>query len=175
MKGNRILDIGCGLGRDSLYFASKGFEVTATDIVADFLPPVKNRDNSIKVAVMDMTRPSFAGGSFDAVYSFASFLHIPHELSLETLAGFRAMLKPEGLLFINHLQSRKGFVSYQVDDLLIENNPAFCYCHDTQKLQELVINSGFKNSLVFHVDQKQKSSKVRKKYQLEPYQILAFA
>ena len=30
-KGNTILDLGCGSGRDSLYFKSKGYKVTALD------------------------------------------------------------------------------------------------------------------------------------------------
>ena len=30
-KGSHILDFGCGLGRDTKYFLSQGFQVTATD------------------------------------------------------------------------------------------------------------------------------------------------
>src|SRR5262249_61919566 len=31
----RVLDLGCGEGRDSVYFASRGFEVTGLDVSAD--------------------------------------------------------------------------------------------------------------------------------------------
>jgi len=33
----RVLDLGCGEGRDSVYFASRGFEVTGLDVSADAL------------------------------------------------------------------------------------------------------------------------------------------
>ena len=32
--GRRVLDIGCGMGRHTVYLAARGFEVTATDNAA---------------------------------------------------------------------------------------------------------------------------------------------
>ncbi len=174
LPGKTIIDIGCGLGRDSLYFASRGCGVTATDIVADFLPLIKRKNDSVSVAAMDMTRPSFGAACFDAAYLFASFLHVPRELSLATLAGLRSMLRPGGLLFINHLCSTKGYTSYLVNDLLIDDNPAFCYCHGQEEMAGLLSRAGFGRSLFFHHGQKRKPSPVREQYGLRPYQVLSF-
>src|SRR5512141_1074707 len=33
-RGGRILDLGCGEGRDSVYFASHGFDVTGLEVSA---------------------------------------------------------------------------------------------------------------------------------------------
>ena len=49
--GKKILDIGCGLGRDSLFFASRGYDVTATDIVDGFLPGIRENNPEVRVAV----------------------------------------------------------------------------------------------------------------------------
>lgn len=173
LNGSRILDAGCGPGRDSLYFAGRGMSVTACDTVAAFLPGIRSAEPSIETAVMDMTRPCFSGETFDGIYLFASFLHIPHELSLKTLAGFYAMLRPGGLLFMHHVRSEKGYRSYRVDNLLIDDNPAFCFCHDESELTVLAVDAGFRHCSISHLDPLRKPSAVREHYGLAAYQFIA--
>ena len=37
LKGRKILDVGCGPGRDSEYFSERGLEVTGIDLSRNFL------------------------------------------------------------------------------------------------------------------------------------------
>jgi SAM-dependent methyltransferase len=39
----RVLDLGCGYGRDSLYFAQQGFEVVALDFSPAAIAMLQNR------------------------------------------------------------------------------------------------------------------------------------
>lgn len=81
MKNNgikKILELGCGQGRDCLFFASKGLEVTALDYsniaVKDLLEKSKQKNISIDVHVYDGKKPlQFDNGVFDAVYSHMFF------------------------------------------------------------------------------------------------------
>lgn len=134
LKGRRVLDAGCGLGLDSLAFASCGLEVTAGDIVPAFLAGIQSMAQEIRPVAMDITAPCFRDESFDGIYLCASFLHVPHDLSGPTISDFAKILAPGGILFIGHVSSEKGLSGYQVDDLLIQNNPALCFCHPPQEL-----------------------------------------
>lgn len=37
LKGKKILDIGCGPGRDAKYFSEQGLEVTGIDLTSNFV------------------------------------------------------------------------------------------------------------------------------------------
>jgi SAM-dependent methyltransferase len=71
-KRSKILELGCGVGRDAIFFASKNHIVIATD----FSEVVIKRDaqifhdSSVNFQVLDMSQTfPFEGGSFDVVYA----------------------------------------------------------------------------------------------------------
>ncbi len=174
LNGSRVLDVGCGLGRDSLFFQSNGLDVYAADLVTGFLSNIRRSNTSVRAFAMDVTTPCIADSVFDGIFAFASFLHVPRPMSLETLKAYRSMLKPGGILFLYHVASRKGFGTYKVDNLLIENNPAFCTCHDEDELTGLITGAGFASSEIIHLTKIDKPSETAVKYGLEPYQVLAW-
>ncbi len=50
LKGNeRILDLACGFGGDSLSFASKGFDVTGIDITDEYIIDAKKEAQKNKI------------------------------------------------------------------------------------------------------------------------------
>lgn len=67
----RILDIGCGQGRDALHLASKGLQVTAIDIsptaVNDLLKEARQAGLAIDAQERDMD--DLPAGPFDAIFS----------------------------------------------------------------------------------------------------------
>ncbi len=134
LRGNRVLDIGCGLGLDTAAFAAAGLHVVAADIVVEFLEIVKRRASAASVVAVDMTALCFRANSFDGIYGLASFLHVPRDLAPAVLVGFARMLTPGGILFLHHVEAADGRTGYQVDDLLIKDNPAFCFCHPREEL-----------------------------------------
>jgi SAM-dependent methyltransferase len=93
----RILDLGCGSGRDSRYFAEKGYEVVAADP-----SPVmcqKTREIAgvpvITVSAEEMTFRE----EFDAIWACASLLHVPREKMPEAFYRIRQALRPEGICY----------------------------------------------------------------------------
>lgn len=77
MKINRVrkvLELGAGHGRDSIFFASNGIDVTALDyssVGVDVINELaRQRKLNIQARVFDVREPlSFPDGTFDAVYS----------------------------------------------------------------------------------------------------------
>ncbi len=118
----RVLDAGCGSGRNLVYFLRGGFDVCGVDIspnaiaqvrslartLAPYLPEENFRQESVE-------RMSFADASFDAVLSSA-VLHFARD-ETHWLAMMREMwrvLKPGGIFFSRLASSDgvEGFVEH---------------------------------------------------------------
>ena len=78
VRGLRILDIGCGLGEASVFFANLGADVTAVDISPAAIAKTKElaQYHNVKITaiVSSGERLPFDGNSFDIVYA-GSMLH----------------------------------------------------------------------------------------------------
>ncbi len=100
VTGKRILDVGCGPGRDAKYFSLANFEVFGIDLSRNLLDLAQRNAPSATFRLMDMRKLDFPPGFFDGIWAAASVLHIPKKDALSTLRGFRIILKSEGLLYI---------------------------------------------------------------------------
>lgn len=105
LRGKKVLDIGCGSGRDSKYFLEKGLKVTGIDYSRTFINIASKKVPNAKFLQMDMRKLEFPGNSFDGVWAEASFLHIPKNQARKTLIGIKRILKKDGLL---HISVKKG-------------------------------------------------------------------
>lgn len=99
----RVLDVSCGIGTQSLALASRGFQVTASDLSPDVVArarrEAKARDLEIKFSVCDMREAHLKhGGGFEVVLCAGNSL--PHLLSddeiLIALESMYACLDPGG-------------------------------------------------------------------------------
>lgn len=101
VPGRKVLEIGCGPGYDAQYFSGHGLTVTAIDLSSGFVAMARKRAPLARVLKMDMRKLKFPARQFDGIWAMASFLHLPKQDGPPTLAGFRRVLKPGGLLFIS--------------------------------------------------------------------------
>jgi SAM-dependent methyltransferase len=98
----KLLEIGCGIGVDSIQLAKCGFDVTAIDLTENALAIAKNyaalRNVSIDFRLGNAESLEFEDASFDAVYSFGVLHHTP---DIETsVAEVHRVLKPGGKAYI---------------------------------------------------------------------------
>lgn len=95
--GCKILDLGCGSGRDSAYFASMGFDVTAVDGSEELCKRVKT-NYGIEAICVKFEDLSFKD-EFDAVWACASLLHVKKADIPNVMSKVSAALKPGGILY----------------------------------------------------------------------------
>ncbi len=95
--GDSILDLGCGTGRDSRYFLSKGFNVTAVDGSEEMCRIArKNTHLPVKKLLFEDLRYE---DEFSAVFACSSLLHVPSENLRHILSLVRSALKDRGIFY----------------------------------------------------------------------------
>ena len=85
-KGKRVLEVGCGIGTDTINFARAGAQVTAVDVSTESLSLAKKRaevfglSDRIRFSHADAERLGEAvpPEHYDLVYSFGVIHHTPH-------------------------------------------------------------------------------------------------
>jgi len=103
----RLLDVGCGAGREAFAFARLGFKVVGIDIATEMIERAKElaAKNGVKVDLeaCSVTEAEYPPASFDYIFfSRAVYSYIPtRELRIATLRRLRRMLKPSGLLILS--------------------------------------------------------------------------
>jgi SAM-dependent methyltransferase len=98
LSGKRLLDLGCGPGESTLYFAQRGAFCTAGDYSTEMLRSSEDlfRREGVEVDVkkIDATDLDFAGDTFDIVYAANVLHHVDPEKALNEI---HRVLKPGGL------------------------------------------------------------------------------
>lgn len=95
--GSRILDFGCGSGRDTKYFLSRGYEVTATDGSAE-LCRLASYYTGIKVKRL-LFEELDENEEYDGIWACSSILHLPYIHLVSVLQKAVLALKKEGILY----------------------------------------------------------------------------
>jgi len=95
-EGGRILDAGCGSGRDAKAFLQRGFAVTAID-ASPQLARLASQHAGIEVQVMRFSDVAWSD-RFDGIWACASLLHVPRAELPATLRRLVGALKPGGVL-----------------------------------------------------------------------------
>lgn len=100
VDGIKILDVGCGNGKDCKYISEKGFEVNGIDLSVGMLAIAKEKVPNGKFEVMDIADITYPENSYDGIISNCSLFHIPSEELPKTLESFARVLKPKGKLLL---------------------------------------------------------------------------
>jgi SAM-dependent methyltransferase len=98
----KLLEIGCGIGVDSIQLAKCGFDVTAVDLTENALQVAKEfaaeREVSINFQLANAEKLEFPDRSFDAVYSFGVLHHTPD--IQQAVAEVHRVLRPGGRAYV---------------------------------------------------------------------------
>src|SRR5437667_11292967 len=88
VDGRRLLDPGCGMGEEAVYFALRGAHVTAIDISLVGVEIARKRaayngvEDRVRAEMMRADQTEFADESFDIVHGFGILHHIGLEAGL---------------------------------------------------------------------------------------------
>jgi len=97
-KPYRILDFGCGPGRDLKMFKELGHEVIGLDGAERFVELARDY-SGCEVWHQDFLRLKLPSEYFDGIFANAALFHVPSQELPRVLKELHASLKPNGVLF----------------------------------------------------------------------------
>jgi ubiquinone/menaquinone biosynthesis C-methylase UbiE len=139
--GGRVLDIGCGAGRDTRELTRHGYSVTSIDTSMAMLNQARLRDPLGKYVRMDMRQLDFAPQSFAGVWVNASLLHVSKNEAAVVLSTIYKALRPEGILFVRVKNGEdERFVEEEKFGSTIRRFFAF---YRADELSHMIVKAGF--------------------------------
>jgi SAM-dependent methyltransferase len=97
----RILDFGCGPGRDLKAFSELGHVAVGLEGAAE-LAAMARAHSGCEIWQQDFLRLDLPYGHFDGVFANAALFHVPSQELSRVLRELRATLKPRGVLFCSN-------------------------------------------------------------------------
>lgn len=97
----RILDLGCGPGRDLMAFKSLGHDPVGLDGSPSFVAMAREH-SGCEVWQQDFLALDLPAGHFDGIFANASLFHVPRKDLARVLRELHAALKPRGVLFTSN-------------------------------------------------------------------------
>lgn len=126
--GDHILDLGCGSGRDSLFFKQNGYQVTALDGSEEM---VKLSSRLINQPVLHLRFQEIEfHEAFDAVWACASLLHVNDEEINDVVVRIIRSLKSGGVFYS----------SFKYGDKEEEREGRYFRYHNEESFEKLIQN-----------------------------------
>ena len=98
-EGARILDVGCGSGRDTLAFKNKGYQVDAIDYSEELVKKA-TRLTGIPIKLKSFYEVDDYE-AYDGIWACASLLHCERSRLAEVLEKMVQALKPNGVVYMS--------------------------------------------------------------------------
>lgn len=98
-SGSRILDYGCGAGRDTKYFLNRGYQVESID-GSKALVKLASEHTGIEVKQM-LFQDLDAEGAYDGIWACASILHLSRAELADVFYRMEKALISEGILYVS--------------------------------------------------------------------------
>ena len=129
----RILDFGCGPGRDLLALRKAGHEPVGLDGAETFVRMARELAG-VEVWQQDFLALELPDGEFDGVFANASLFHVPAQELTRVLRELRGCLRPGGVLIASNPrgQNEEGW-----------NGSRYGAYHDFEHWQGYALAAGF--------------------------------
>jgi len=117
-KNDKILDVGAGTGKYSIYFKDMGYDVEAVELVKQNIKTFEKKRNDIKIYQANATDLSFIkDNSFDVILLFGPMYHlISMEEKLKCLSEAKRIVKNDGFIFISYCMADYAIITHGVKE-----------------------------------------------------------
>lgn len=169
-KDKKVLEIGCGLGTDTINFARAGAKVTAVDLSSESISLAKQRADvfslSDRITFYNCNSEELSKTvpveSYDLIYSFGVLHHTPHpNVALEEIRKYakpgteiKIMMYYKWSWKVFWILAQEGFRFSQTDALIAKHSEAqtgcpVTYVYTKQSLTTYVEKQGFEVTDIF--------------------------
>lgn len=143
-KGDKILDVACGPGRDAKFFSEKGFKVVGIDLSAKSIEKAMEIAPLASFQLMDIRdidkKIEFTDSGFNGIWFNAGLLSVEKKFALPILTSLFRILKDKGVLLVSVKEGiGEGF---QMDKRYNVQKYYSLYCEE--ELKDLLSKAGFK-------------------------------
>lgn len=136
-EGGKILDLGCGSGRDSRAFIKRGFDVTAIDGSEEVC---KRATKYIGKPVRCMLFSELDyEKEFDGVWACAALLHVPKDKMRDIVKRIKRSMKGGGAIF----------VSVMYGDFEGDRRSKYYSDYEEEELRNIFVEEGFRDLETF--------------------------
>lgn len=143
-RGASILDFGCGSGRDTKYFLSRGYRVDAVDGSAEMC---RLAGEYVGIAVRQMLFWQLsAENSYDGIWACSSILHLPYSELKDVFLKMSRALRENGIVY----------TSFKYGTFEGERNGRYFTDMTEEKMEKLLDETA-----VFHTEKQWISADVR--------------
>lgn len=129
----RILDLGCGPGRDLITFRALGHRPVGLDGAFAFVEMARSQAR-VEVLHQNFLELDLPRACFDGVFANATLFHVPSNQLVRVLGDLRMCLRPAGVLFASNPRgdNHEGW-----------NRQRYCVYHDLEQWRNFVLDAGF--------------------------------
>ena len=100
ISSGKVIDIGCGLGREARLFSKAGYDYVGIDLSDQAIKINKEVFPDLCFKKMNMHDLDFLDGYFDAFWCAATLFHAPKERLVDVLSEIKRVVKKNGFGFI---------------------------------------------------------------------------
>ena len=98
-KDTEILDLGCGIGANTLYLTERGFNVLSCDFSNEALKSISKNIPNSKTKYLDMLETfPFANESYSLVIADLSLHYFDNDATIQIMSEIKRILKENGVL-----------------------------------------------------------------------------
>jgi len=177
-NGKNVLEIGCGIGTDTIGFARAGARVTATDLSAESLAIARTRAHVYGLA----DRIDFVQANaeeltsalpverFDLVYSFGVIHHTPHPA--RAIAQIRSYMGPESeLRLMVYAQNswKRIMIDAGIDQPEAQSGCPIAYTFTHDEARQLLAGFDIVDMSQAHIFPFRVDEYIKHRYELQPW------
>ena len=150
--GGRLLELGCGSGRDAAFMVSQGFRVLATDGSASMVQQAKIYHPELAGHVVHLELPDGLSnelGVFDGIYAIAVLMHLSIQEIERTILAVNSLLTAKGRFVFSVPARRDDVLTDEFDSrgrrftaLSPDGWTNLCLKHDLQIVRSMISEDG---------------------------------